>query len=176
MNPSNACFSARVRHWILGAGLVLVVLLTLLANLGLLPSWLSRAHAFPGGDKLGHFLIYGALMLAINAAQPADVRVPRLLSRGTLCLMFVVAGEELSQWWLPMRTASGWDLACSYAGILAARAWRRHGVDQPRTAAAQVSATITAPRTSSMRSRDTGFSSSAATPSAEASTRCRRSL
>lgn len=176
MNPSTPFFSARARHWILGAGIVLVVLLTLLANLGLLPSWLSRAHAFPGGDKLGHFVIYGALMLTIDAAQRVDVPVPRLLSRGTLYLMLVVAGEELSQWWLPMRTASGWDLACSYAGILSARAWRRHGAGPMETTDGQVSAMTSAARTSSMRSRDTGFSSSAATPSADASTRCRRSL
>lgn len=175
VNHSRHCLTVRARRWILGAGLVLVILLTLLANLALLPGWLAHVHAFPGGDKLGHFLIYGGLMAALDAAAKNDATT-RLLSRRALCLMLCVAAEECAQGWLPTRTASGWDLACSCAGILAARQWCRRDAGPPPAPGDQGPAASSLSSTSSMRSRDTGLSSIAATPGGMPSARCRRSL
>lgn len=176
MIHSRHCLTARARRWILGAGLVLVIVLTLLANLALLPDWLACAHAFPGGDKLGHFLIYGGLMAALDAAASGDAAAGRLLSKRALCLMLCVAAEECAQGWLPTRTASGWDLACSCAGILVARLWSRRGAASSAAPGAQEPAASSLSSTSSMRSRDTGLSSIAATPGGTPSARCKRSL
>ncbi len=100
----------------------MVVELVILADLRLLPAWLAVVYDFPGGDKLGHLLIFGALMAAVDMLPCARGRGCRTW-RAAL-VMLCVGGEELSQAWFSSRTASALELACSYCGIVVALSWR----------------------------------------------------
>ena len=76
----------------------------------------------PGKDTTVHFLLMGLLCAAAVLGFP-DARIGgrRLGVIGmTLVVSTVVSLEELSQAWIPMRTASLRDLMASYAGILLA--------------------------------------------------------
>jgi hypothetical protein len=89
------------------------------ADKGALPGFVRSLYAFPGGDKVGHFLLMGALSWLINLSLEA--RPARLLSRdillGTAVVFIVVTLEEVSQLWFRTRTFSLLDLCFSYAGI-----------------------------------------------------------
>jgi hypothetical protein len=58
-------------------------LLVFQADRGALPRWLAAIQAFPGGDKLGHFLIAGLLSLTLNLALSGRVLH---LGRFSVCL------------------------------------------------------------------------------------------
>jgi polysaccharide biosynthesis protein VpsQ len=89
------------------------------ADKGALPGFVRSLYAFPGGDKIGHFLLMGALSWLINLSLRA--RLAPVLSRNILlgsAIVFVfVTLEEISQLWLKSRSFSLLDLGFSYAGI-----------------------------------------------------------
>ena len=90
------------------------------ADNGSLSSYLRGIYDFPGGDKIGHFAIYGvaAFLLAIAFPRP-------MLQRGRFTIPFAVIGllifaalEEYSQQFFPTRTSDIVDFTFSFLGIL----------------------------------------------------------
>ncbi len=90
------------------------------ADNGALPSLVKSLYSFPGGDKLGHFLLMGTLSLLVNISLRA--RQARLFSRnvllGSAIVFALVTLEEVSQSWFELRTFSLIDLGFDYGGIL----------------------------------------------------------
>ena len=98
-------------------GLVLLAIVVA-ADRRALPELLQRVYAFPGGDKLGHVVLFGGLAfvaaLGFPRATPvAGVRLPL----SALIVAVVVTVEEATQAWFPGRTSSLLDLLASYVGI-----------------------------------------------------------
>jgi len=90
------------------------------ADKGALPGFVRSLYSFPGGDKIGHFLLMGALSCLVNlslGARPARLLSPNILL-GSAVVFIVVTLEEVSQLWFRSRTFSLLDLCFSYAGIL----------------------------------------------------------
>jgi VanZ family protein len=98
---------------------ILIVILVLAADTRHLGS-LRQVYDFPGGDKVGHFVLFGILSLLMNLSvlqgRPA-AGMTRSVILYSLLLAGLVGLEELSQQWIPSRTSSVLDLAASYAGI-----------------------------------------------------------
>ena len=90
------------------------------ADKGALPDIVQSLYSFPGGDKVGHFLLMCALSWLINMSLGA--RQARLVSRdvllGSAVVFVLVTLEEVSQLFFKSRTFSLLDLGFSYAGIL----------------------------------------------------------
>jgi hypothetical protein len=106
--------------------LITIIFIGLLATIligadkGALPGFVRSFYAFPGGDKIGHFLLMGALSWLINMslkARPALI-LSRNILLGSAIVFVVVTLEEVSQLWFRSRSFSLLDLGFSYAGIL----------------------------------------------------------
>jgi VanZ family protein len=123
-----------VRYFISIAILLAIALIIVLAGLGRLPAFVTRLYAFPGGDKLGHFFVMGALAAGLNLLllKRAPPKKLRFLHAGSLLALGVAGMEEISQALLRTRTFSLVDLGFSCLGILAIEAllWGRHTLDQ----------------------------------------------
>ena len=86
--------------------------------------WLTPVYrfitAYPGSDKVGHFVLIGGMAFLLNLSL--DLRAVRLVGWGWLLggvLVGVVCTlEEISQIWIPGRTFDLLDLAGDYAGIV----------------------------------------------------------
>ena len=91
-----------------------------LANTGVLGVYVDWLHAWPGSDKIAHFLLIGTLAALVNLAGGG--RRSRVcgwtVPTGSLWVMVVVALEEASQAWIPARSCSLTDLAADLAGIV----------------------------------------------------------
>ena len=96
-----------------------ILVVIVMADLGIIGpylQWLSRV----GGDKVGHFVLFGLLnFLLIRAFQPQarDNRNSVALTV-SLILAVLVGLEEWSQSFFPARTMSLADLLASYAGMV----------------------------------------------------------
>jgi hypothetical protein len=109
-----------VKYLALGFALfILAVIIT--ADLGIISpllGWLT----FHGGDKLGHFTLFGILSLLINLALfeafPNRER-KRVAVFAGLFLAALIAAEEVSQNLFSTRTFSWSDLAASWVGVAA---------------------------------------------------------
>ena len=90
------------------------------ADRNVLPVYVQRLYAFPGGDKLGHAILFGGLTFVAalgfgrRIGPVAGWRVPV----SALVIATLVTLEEATQAWFPSRTASVLDLLASYIGIL----------------------------------------------------------
>jgi VanZ family protein len=83
-----------------------------------MPGLLKAVYDFPGGDKVGHVVIYGALAFVLAAAFTQPIRIGRkTLPLSVLVLIAVTVAEEFSQSRFSARTFDLLDLACSLAGI-----------------------------------------------------------
>lgn len=118
----TASKTTRLLTWLAIAALVAIGWIIISADGGKLPLFITALYAFPYGDKVGHFLIMGALTLAANliaSGRRVNVRsTPMLL--GTLLVFIGVTIEEFSQIFFQNRTFSLVDLGFSYLGILTA--------------------------------------------------------
>jgi len=90
------------------------------ANTDSLPFALYRLYRFPGGDKVGHFILFGILSFLLN--KSALILLPkwdsaRVILTVSLLLSIVIGLEEWSQSLFPARTMSLIDLVASYAGV-----------------------------------------------------------
>ena len=98
-----------------------ILLIILLADVGVLSRALRFLHAVPCGDKAGHFILYGILVLLINLAlfrsRPDQDRIPILLKTG-LILGLLIGLEEFSQQFFANRSFDLVDLAFSYLGLV----------------------------------------------------------
>ena len=98
---------------------IFLVVLVILANFGLGSSFYSFINAVPGGDKTGHFILYGLMSYFLNSALKGKVISFYSLKmlKGSFFLAVVIAIEELSQYYIPSRTFSWLDLLASYFGV-----------------------------------------------------------
>lgn len=84
--------------------------------------WLSSlAELIPGGDKTGHFVLFGMLAFLVNLVMLGTVvcfgRLTILL--GSAIVMVVVISEEVSQLFFLTRTFELLDISADLAGIWA---------------------------------------------------------
>jgi len=98
-----------------------ILAIVLAANTGNFPYPLQPLYDFPGGDKAGHFILFGILSFSLNksALTLFPKRSPvRLVLSISLPLSILIGLEEWSQSLFPSRTTSLADLLASYAGVL----------------------------------------------------------
>jgi hypothetical protein len=82
--------------------------------------WLfGMAESIPGGDKLGHFILFGLLAFLVNLVlQATVVRCGRLtILKGSALVVVIVIAEEVSQLFFASRSFELLDLAADLAGI-----------------------------------------------------------
>jgi hypothetical protein len=106
--------------WLASGFFLAVAAIIFAANHGQLPHFIYALYRFPGGDKVGHFMLMGILTFFVNMAlplRPAD-KPWRSLLIGSILVTVAVSIEEASQGWFKTRSLSWADLACSYAGIV----------------------------------------------------------
>lgn len=99
---------------------LLIVAIIVAANADVLPLPLERLTKFPGGDKTGHFVLFGILSFLLNKSALIlfPQRTPaRLTLTVSLLLSILIGLEEWSQSLFPARTMSLSDLLASYAGV-----------------------------------------------------------
>ncbi len=112
-----------MKKWLLLATLLfslLIVAIVILANLDQFPRPIEYLYNFPGGDKVGHFVLFGILSFLLNksALSLFPNRIPfRLTLTVSLLLAIVIGLEEWSQSLFPARTMSLIDLLASYTGV-----------------------------------------------------------
>jgi polysaccharide biosynthesis protein VpsQ len=97
-----------------------IIAVIISANTDSLPFQVRRLYNFPGGDKAGHFILFGFLSLLLNKSAPIlfPGRNPtRLILTVSLLLALLIGLEEWSQSLFPARTMSFSDLVASYAGV-----------------------------------------------------------
>ena len=101
---------------------LLIVAIILAANADALPQPLKRINEFPGGDKAGHFFLFGILSFLLNQSTLSlfpKWNPARLILTVSLLLSILIGLEEWSQALFPARTMSLADLLASYAGVTA---------------------------------------------------------
>ena len=106
--------------WLTLAFIAFMAAVVLLADRGQLPGFITALYAFPEGDKVGHFVLFGILAFLLNnSVSLAPPHRPWLnLVAASLALAAAAANEEASQSLFVNRHASWQDLASSCAGIL----------------------------------------------------------
>lgn len=117
-------FEAMKRPWVwIAAGFfALLVWVICLANAGADAVFFDIAKTLPMGDKVGHFVLFGGLTLAVNLAlRTRSFRIWRgsriRVYAGTAVVGVFVVLEELSQAWFPARTLDVRDLLADGLGI-----------------------------------------------------------
>ena len=112
-----------MKRWAIFFGLF-IVLVIILADTGHLGA-LGEVYDFPGGDKVGHFVLFGLLSFVINLsvfqARPLDDK-KRLALITSLMMALFVGLEEYSQRFFPVRSSDIFDFLASGVGI-ACFAW-----------------------------------------------------
>ncbi|XCN71503.1 MAG: trypsin [Candidatus Electrothrix aestuarii] len=111
------------RLWVIFGALFLGFFLYIIyaANHGTLPFFIRRLYMFPGGDKLGHFVLLAiASFLANQLLYPRHFLVfGKAFFVGSLTVLVAITVEEISQVFIASRTFDLIDLSCSYLGIVA---------------------------------------------------------
>ena len=83
---------------------------------------LAVVYSFRQADKAGHFVLLGTLAVLVDLALLQvlpRVSAWTLAMAGSLAIAALISLEELSQMWVPTRTADWFDLLASFAGIVA---------------------------------------------------------
>ena len=97
--------------------IILIIVLADTGNLGIL----DFIYQIPYADKLGHFILYGILVLLINLTLFRSIRSQnqnRIVLLSGLTLALLIGLEELSQQNFPNRTFDLVDLSASYLGVI----------------------------------------------------------
>lgn len=106
--------------WLTVLFTLFIILIILLANTGNL-GMLAIVYHIPFADKLGHFTLYGILVLLVNLTlfrlYPSQSRSWLVLVSG-LTLALLIGLEELSQRSFSNRTFDLIDLSASYLGVI----------------------------------------------------------
>ena len=101
---------------------VFIIWIIYLANSGGESIFFRLVAAFPYGDKLGHFMLFGILVFGVNLATRFHlfpIRIVRFrIYSGTLWVSLFVTLEELSQGFFSTRTMDWTDLIADACGIL----------------------------------------------------------
>ena len=110
------------KWWLVATALFALFILTIIigADTNHLPYFLDRLYHFPGGDKVGHFILFGIMSFLLN--QSALALFPkrdsvRLILVVSLLLAIGIGLEEWSQILFPSRTVSLIDLIAGYLGV-----------------------------------------------------------
>jgi VanZ family protein len=106
--------------WVTIVFIVFLILIVIIANLGLGPSFFPFVYRIPGGDKLGHFFLMGILSFLLNSVlktRKFQIFAINFLV-GSLIVMAIVTIEEFSQKFLEFRAFSIIDLLFDYTGII----------------------------------------------------------
>ncbi len=76
-------------------------------------------NSVPFGDKISHFLLVGLLTLLVNLSlRNQQVLIgPRKWLLGSMLVVVLITGEELSQALIPSRSLDAFDLLANYAGV-----------------------------------------------------------
>jgi hypothetical protein len=98
-----------------------IVGIVIAANADRFPQFFKPLYDFPGGDKAGHFILFGVLSFLLN--KSTLILFPKLNPMGlvlivSLLLSILIGLEEWSQSLFPSRTMSMVDLSFSYLGVL----------------------------------------------------------
>lgn len=112
-----------MKKWLLLSTLLFsgfIIAIIVAANANQFPAPLKRIYDFPGGDKAGHFILFGILSFLLN--KSALVLFPksnpaRLILTVSLLLSILIGLEEWSQSLFPARTMALTDLLASYTGV-----------------------------------------------------------
>ncbi len=113
-----------MKKWLLASTLLFllfIIAIVIFANAGQFPESLKSLYNFPGGDKVGHFFLFGILSFLLNrsALTLFPNRNPtRLVLTVSLLLSILIGLEEWSQSLFPSRTMSITDLISSYLGVV----------------------------------------------------------
>ena len=99
---------------------LLIVAIVVGANADVLPRPLKQLANFPGGDKTGHFILFGILTYLLD--KSALILLPKrnpaqLILTVSLLLSILIGLEEWSQSLFPARTMSVNDLLASLSGV-----------------------------------------------------------
>jgi len=90
------------------------------ANSGAVNIFFDLVSLLPYGDKVGHFGLYGLLAILMNIALKH--KKFRMLGRafllGSTCVIAFAVLEELTQLFIPTRTADFVDMFFSLLGVL----------------------------------------------------------
>lgn len=99
-----------------------LVIIVYLADTGQGQKYWAFLGRIPGGDKLGHFFLFGTLAMLADLSSPGWRWRPRgwSLPIGGLVVLAAATLEEISQAWLPTRTFDLIDLSADALGIAAA--------------------------------------------------------
>jgi len=118
--PRVTLRSVRWRWTAVGVWFVTVGFIVYCADRRLMRPMFEFITAYPGLDKVGHFMLVGGAAFLLNLAL--GLREWRTLGRrwllgGTLvAVAFTI--EEFTQMWFPSRTFDLLDLAADYCGIV----------------------------------------------------------
>ena len=112
-----------MKKWLLLGTLLfflLIIAIIIVADADQFPDFIRRLYQFPGGDKAGHFILFGILSFLLNESALTLFPKPnpaRLVLTISLLLAIVIGLEEWSQALFPARTMSLTDLLASYTGV-----------------------------------------------------------
>ena len=112
-----------MKKWLLLSTLLFslfIVAIVIGADAGQFPQPLRYFYDFPGGDQVGHFVLFGILSFLLNISALILFSKPtttRLVLTVSLLLSILIGLEEWSQALFPTRTLSLTDLLASYAGV-----------------------------------------------------------
>lgn len=112
-----------MKRWLLLGTLLfflLIVAIIIMADADQFPDFIKRLYQFPGGDKAGHFILFGILSFLLNESALTLSPKPnpaRLALTVSLLLAILIGLEEWSQALFPARTMSLTDLLASYSGV-----------------------------------------------------------
>lgn len=106
--------------WLAIGFFLAVAAIVIAADRGQLPHSIKALYKFPGGDKVGHFVLMGLLAFFVNMALPLRPagKPWRNLLIGSFVILVVVTIEELSQGFFTTRSLSWSDWISSCAGIV----------------------------------------------------------
>ena len=108
-------------RWAAGAFLLFMLAVAISADSGTIPPWIRSIYRFPGGDWVGHFVLYGVLALLGARAFPQRTRIAgQPIPLSVVVTIVLAALEELSQFWFPLRSPDWRDLSFGILGILTA--------------------------------------------------------
>lgn len=106
--------------WLTAVFWIFILLIIFLADTGQL-GILSAIYHIPFADKVGHFILYGILVLLIDLTLfqsfPQRSRTSIAVASGLL-LASLIGFEEFSQRFFENRTFSLGDLTASYLGLI----------------------------------------------------------
>jgi hypothetical protein len=97
----------------------MVVIITVMADLGIAAWVFTTAARLPFGDKFFHMVLAGILSFLLNntlRCRVTSLLGVRMLTGNVIAYLFVLA-EETTQFWMTTRTVDIWDVFSAIVGI-----------------------------------------------------------